>query len=277
MILKLYGDCIGPLGFPMETSDARDLEKLLDGGEYSPFKLFKGDAFESFNPGENADISVVTDGSIDRDHEMIEPKGVDWVSFRKNPVVTFGHDYHNPPIGKSIWQKQIGQSWKAKTVYTKRPDNHPKEKEWLPESIFHMVKEGSLPGKSISGAVKWREPSVEQRTLGIKRVAETVKVYEYAVVTMQSNTNAITEMVSRQTISVSKDFLQNNFPEVWENVKKHFEEIEKVETLVIKDYKTVDQFKAEYKKQVEAKIANLLLTVPEQVNDSLKRYLGRVS
>lgn len=276
MIQKEYGDCTGPLGFPMITSEARELEKLLETGEYSPIKLFKGDSFESFNPGENADISVVTDSSVDRDNEIIDPKGIDWSSFRKNPVVTFGHDYHSPPIGKSIWQKQIGPTWKAKTVYSKRPDNFPLEKEWFPETVFHLIKEGTLPGKSISGAAKYTEPTPEQKQQGIRRIASSLKVYEYAVVTIQSNTNAITEIVSRSFSKFNKDFLQHSFPEVWENVKKHYEAVEKLEELVIKEYTTVDAYKAVYQQRFEQKTKELLDNIPNEVNNALKRYLGRI-
>ena len=122
MSLKEYGTCQGPLDFPMQDEDARELEKKLESGEYSPIKLTKSE-FEYFHEGERADVSIINDASIDKDKEIVDPDSLDFKNFRKNPLVTYNHNYDAAPVGKSIWQKKVGGVWKAKTVYTDRPQS----------------------------------------------------------------------------------------------------------------------------------------------------------
>jgi hypothetical protein len=277
---EYYGECTGALGFPMKELDARDLDNKLESGEYKPFKIFKGDAFECFFPKERADISVVSDGTVDKDKEIVNPKGVIWDSFRKNPVVTFGHNYGIPPIGKSQWQKLVGGgTWKAKTQYISKPESHPNEKEWFPDTIFHMVKEGMLPGKSIGGVSKWREATKEEIEKGITAVADETVIYEYSVVTVQSNNNAVVEAVSKGILNLSEEILQNYFPEAYAEVKEIIKSTkdDNNEEIIIKDYKTIEQYRKEREQKIQLHLESLYKRTPEVVDNALKRMLGKVS
>ena len=61
---ELYkGMATGPTGIPMRDDDARELEKLLDSGEYVPMKKHTT-LLESFAPNERADISVISDSIL---------------------------------------------------------------------------------------------------------------------------------------------------------------------------------------------------------------------
>ena len=207
--------CHGPLDFPMEDFDAKELERKLDTGEYSPFRRFSSE-FESFFPNERADISVISDGSIDEEGDVVDPKGLDWSKYQKNPLVTFGHNYNIAPIGRSMWQKLIADfTWKAKTQYIPKPKDYPTEKEWFPDSIYHMIKEGFLPGKSIGGITKW----IKDETGKAKRIATKSIIYEYSVVPRQANNNAIVEAVSKGLVFFPEEVL-SDFPEVYNIIKE---------------------------------------------------------
>ena len=41
----------------------------------------------------------------DRDHEVIQPRGVNLEHYQKNPVVLWAHNYDMPPIAKALWTK----------------------------------------------------------------------------------------------------------------------------------------------------------------------------
>ncbi|MHC4745028.1 MAG: hypothetical protein ACYS8Z_24185, partial [Planctomycetota bacterium] len=50
--------------------------------------------------------AVISTGAIDRDGEVLLPKGVVLEAYLKNPVVLWAHDYWDKPIGKALWIKQ---------------------------------------------------------------------------------------------------------------------------------------------------------------------------
>jgi len=273
------GYCIGPFGFPMLEDDARALDKELETSEeeIGSFKLFKGfDKANYFSDGERADVSVITDESVDEDGEVIELKSMDFGPLRKNPIVTFNHNYDMPPIGKSIWQKQVGTSIKAKTIYAPRPDTLQKDIEWFPDSIFGLVKSGFLPGKSVGGFYKKRAPTTEElQKFGptLKRVGHSAKIIEYSVVTRQANNKAIVEAVSKSLIKISPELI-GNLPEVAELLKEYQDKIKKEqeELPVIKSYRTPKDVEADIEKQMQ----EFYDKTPELVDDIFARLLGKV-
>lgn len=273
---KQFGNCTGPLDFPMQEEDARDLEKKLDSGEYSPFKMVKSNSYEHFVEGERADVSIISDASVDKMGEVVDPKSLDFTTFRKNPVVAWNHNYSIPPLGKSLWQKLIGgNTWKAKTVYINRPENHPTESPWLPDSIFHMIKSGSMRGKSIGGAAKWRQPTQEDADrLGFdlakaKRISESVEVFEYSVCPIGINSNTIVESVSKG-VKWPEDFLSNEWPEILDTIKQY-----NVDIPLITEFITLEDFKKSQQTKFFETIQNVEKRVPDLVEQCIKRLQGK--
>lgn len=269
------GYCTGPFGFPMLEEDARELDKELQNTneDIGSFRLFKGhDKSNHFIDGERADVSIITDESVDEEGELIELKSMDFTPFRKNPIVTFNHDFNKPPIGRSAWQKQIGNSIKAKTIYTPRPETLDKNLEWFPDSIFHMVKSGFLPGKSIGGTFKRRAPTSEEiQKYGpsLKKVGYGAKIFEYSVVTRQANSNAIVEAVSKGLIRIPESYICD-LPEVAAYLEKHKKQQSELPS--IENYRTLQDYNEEMTKQMN-EFSN---KVPELVDDVFARLLGKV-
>jgi hypothetical protein len=219
---RFYGDAEGPLGFPMRSEIAKVVEQalaqqsedlkslgctvLMPSGE----EQFVQGYLRTFHRakkvelGDREEVSWITTDSIDRDFEVIVPKGVDWGQFKKNPVVTWAHDYRALPMGRSLWvvreQAKKFDGWKAKTRYTSKPETW--MGDWFIDAVWHFIKMGDLPGKSIgfiplaghapnSSEVKNRPELAEVRLIIDKSLA-----LEYAVAPVQSNPDALVAHVA---------------------------------------------------------------------------------
>jgi HK97 family phage prohead protease len=45
---------------------------------------------------------VASNGEPDRNGNVLDPQGWDLAKYKRNPVVLFAHDWHMPPIGKTL-------------------------------------------------------------------------------------------------------------------------------------------------------------------------------
>lgn len=212
LLKKAYGDAVGPLGTPMHSAAAKELEALLMGlpkecREMGLIRICPEVKELKFADGEHADISFVTTNSVDRDREVILPGGGDWKQFKKNPIVTFAHEYACLPVGKCLWvqREQKGQldGWLAKTQYKSRPADHPANAEWFPDSVWSFVREGFMPGKSI-GFIAMNFRAAEEKEIvatpawaKARGVIDKWLALEYAVTPVQSNPDALVTQVAK--------------------------------------------------------------------------------
>lgn len=273
--LNCYGDCMGPLGFPMRQDDARELDKTLKEHSSDSALAYKRadltDAYEYFIEKEHADVSVITDSSVDKSKEVIDADGVDFSAFKKNPLVPFNHAWFLPPVGKSIWQKKRNQQWIAKTLYIDRPDNHPKEKEWIPDTVWHMVKSGFMPAKSVGFLpIEARQPTTEERLNGVDAeiIFSKIKIFEYSVVTVGCNNNAIVEAANKGAVTVPKELRIKGLFDFLPPEKAEPDLPVKIRGLKLE----------EYRKGIRDKLYSRVkhLSVDTLVDDVLARLQGRV-
>ena len=68
---------------------------------------------------ERAVISYISTAIVDRDGELLLPEGAILDNYRKNPIVTWAHDYSSLPIGKNAWIKRNDKGLIAKTIFAK--------------------------------------------------------------------------------------------------------------------------------------------------------------
>jgi hypothetical protein len=198
------GYCKGPLDFPCTSEVARELEAQLKEAEKDGFtyqRSFVTKAVSEFVDGERADVSVVTDDSIDRDSEVVIAKGLDLKQFRKNPVVAWAHQYDQLPVGRAEWIKADGNSIKAKTVYAKRPEGM--EGPFFPDSVWALVQQGMLPGKSIgflpreASAPSVKEIELRPELASVRTVIRKATMFEYSIAPVPSNPNALATAVAK--------------------------------------------------------------------------------
>ena len=97
---KAFGECTGPFGFPMKEDAARNLDQYLQKHAEEDIDYFRKQSgtFEYFIPGEQADVSIITDTSVDKDGEAVDISSLNFDEFRKNPHVPYGHVYTVPPV-----------------------------------------------------------------------------------------------------------------------------------------------------------------------------------
>ena len=217
-----YGDTEGPLGFPMLDRQARDLDALLKSlphtDEYRYRHLVTTRAPTELNPGERSDVSWITTESVDRTGEVVRARGMNDGQFQANPLVTLGHAYWLPPVGRSLWRRRVKdgerQGVKAKTVYPARPDSWPADEKWAPDQVFALVQSGLLNGKSI-GFLPTKvhipdEDEVKKNNWGepVALVIDEWLLLEYACVFLPANQDALVEAVSKGAVDLSPDLLR---------------------------------------------------------------------
>lgn len=104
-------------------------------------KFFKSKA-SSIDESKYQATFVISDESVDRQGEIIKQAGWDFTNFKKNPVILFGHDSYDLPIGKAVdiyteGDKTYAVIEFAAEIYDKAM------------TVFNMVKNGILNTVSV--------------------------------------------------------------------------------------------------------------------------------
>lgn len=194
----------GPLGFEVTEAQALAIESQLK-------KQPKGKEFEYRHIGvskavevagnDRTDVSVISSETVDRDREMVMVSGIEYEQYLKNPVVTWNHNRAIMPVGKCMWIRRQGSLMKAKTMYAERPEDM--QGEWMPDTVWHMVRNGYLPGKSIGflplkGHCPMPDEIAKRPELAqCSWIFDKVQLYEYAVATVQSNPDSVLEAIGK--------------------------------------------------------------------------------
>jgi len=136
-----------------------------------------------------------TDGTVDRDGDIIKPEGVDLEEFKKEPTILSQHNSRSFPIGKSL-----------KTMYRRKEGDivgqvlffdDEIDPTGISEAVFKMVKAGALNTGSIGFSAEpsdIKRPTPEEREeLGMGEyglIFERIKLLEFSIVTIPANPNA---------------------------------------------------------------------------------------
>ena len=141
-------------------------------------------------------LAAVSTDAIDRDGEVVVPRGIDKTHFQKNPVVLWAHDYRTMPIGKALWTKRTddGRRFLALTQFNHSP---------LGEAIFRLYQSGDLNAFSIGFQVlDWSAPT--EKEIKERPELETCKymlrktsLLEYSAVPVPANPEALVMEVSK--------------------------------------------------------------------------------
>ncbi len=215
-----YGQAVGPLGFPQSDRAAHALDALLKTlpktAEFDYRHAVVTKAPTELNPGERSDVSWISTESIDRCNEVVVARGMNDSQFAGNPLVTLGHAYHLPPVGKSLWRRRVKDGGlvgiKAKTQYPPRPGSWPEGESWPSDKVFALVQAGLLQGKSIGFLpTKIHVPGDAERQKNgwgdVSLVIDEWLLLEYACVFLPANQDALVEAVSKGAADLPPDFL----------------------------------------------------------------------
>ncbi len=243
-----YGATVGPLNFPQSDRAARALDTLLRAlphtKDYEYRKAVSGRAPTELNPGERSDVSWISTESVDRMNEVVVARGMNDSQFQGNPLVTLGHAYWMPPVGKSLWRRRVKDGSqvgiKAKTQYPPRPEAWPTDEAWVPDKVLALVQAGLLQGKSIGflpTKVHIPDEKEARRNGWDEQVALVIDEWlllEYACVFLPANQDALVEAVSKgampPTFLAACGFANSSQPNPlslpftpWEEVEKAIE------------------------------------------------------
>jgi len=101
-----------------------------------PVSFQKGTSARMFN-------AVVSTASVDRDKDMIDPKGWRLDSYRKNPIVLWQHNRNLPPIARTTDIRVSGQRLLASMEFP------PEGASPLADEIHNLVAAGFLHSTSV--------------------------------------------------------------------------------------------------------------------------------
>lgn len=174
----------------------------------------------AFMEGEDAVVQIVSTRGIDRDGEIVVPKGMDLTQFKAaGAPVLWGHDYSRPPLGSDEWIKLAdgGRTLMAKSVYSKTP---------FAQEVFQLRKEGHLKTSSIGfiatewidrGSGEWDKalktvskwPELAGKTLdGLNRIITKGILLEHSDVPVPANPEAVMMAISKG-LTLSDDMFES--------------------------------------------------------------------
>ena len=147
---------------------------------------------------ENSAIAWISTDSIDRDKEVLMPKGIKSENYYKNPVVLWAHDYSGTPVGKAQWVKQGRKYIKAKW-------------EWADTEKAQEIKQlwdgGFLNAVSVGFiSTKTHEPTPDDikkkpEWADVRRVIDEWELLEFSIVPVPANPDALVAAVKELKIS----------------------------------------------------------------------------
>lgn len=93
---------------------------------------------------------VITNETVDRDGDVVVAAGLEIDNYLQNPVVLWGHDTFDAPIGRCTSLKRVGDGWEADVEFVpvENPYNGAKAegiRQLLQEGFLHAVSIGFIP------------------------------------------------------------------------------------------------------------------------------------
>ncbi len=139
---------------------------------------------KSFDDETRSFLAVASDESIDRQGEAIAQDGWDLENYKKNPVVLWGHDYSQPPIGKTL---EIG-TMNGKLMF--RPSFASAEEYSFADTIWKLYRNGFMKAFSVGFIPKEMEGDT----------FTSQELLEISAVTVPANANALALAYKEGTI-----------------------------------------------------------------------------
>jgi HK97 family phage prohead protease len=121
---------------------------------------------------------IISDGSVDRDNDTIDPNGWDLTNFMANPVVLWAHSHSMLPVGRAV---RVGVE-AGKLVAVAEFATHP-----FAETVLQMLKGGFLRATSVGFSAQEYVINEERRGIDFKRQ----ELLEFSIVPVPANANAL--------------------------------------------------------------------------------------
>ncbi len=158
-------------------------EHTKDGQVCDDITLFT-DALFDVTKQEDAVEWVMSDMSLDRDQERVDPAGADFKNFKRNPVVLWAHDYERPAIGK-ISNPKVRDGKVVGKVEFDDKDTDPFA--WM---VGQKVKKGIINAGS-NGFKPTTVEFVEEPKDSTRLIHRKWELMEFSICNVPANTNAM--------------------------------------------------------------------------------------
>jgi hypothetical protein len=133
---------------PLKYAERMTLAKALDDKTTPDLACLRaGDAPKgpaSFDVDKGTGIFRISGPKTDRYGDTVQPKGMDNEEFRKTPVILFGHNDENPPIGKSM-----GEEPEDDGVYSLAQFDLKNDPDGFNKKVFGQYVDGFMTAVSI--------------------------------------------------------------------------------------------------------------------------------
>lgn len=153
------------------------------------YKVFH-DLETKIDKNEKSITHIITSNTIDRDGDIVEPSGIRYDNYRKNPIVLFMHNQYMP-IGKNLWLKPVKEGDReyvlAKTKIS--------EKSELAQDIFNLYEEKILNAWSIGFIPDYNKIDKIELENKMIFVYKEWELLEYSAVSIPANPDAITTAI----------------------------------------------------------------------------------
>lgn len=160
-----------------------------------------------FEPGERAEVSVITSASRDKTDEVVLPEGMELDSYRKNMIVLWNHD-HEKPVARCGWIKLHKGEIRAKTIYPESEDGT----NWsaFVDDVWAMTKACVLRQKSVGflpltpKRAPTQEELAEHPDWEGAGVFDNTLLLEYSCVSVGCNNDCLVEAINTKSLDVGR-------------------------------------------------------------------------
>jgi hypothetical protein len=152
---------------------------------------------------ERAEVSVITTDAVDRDGEVVLPKGLDRSHFGGR--VFLNHDYKDLQVGICHWIKPTldGKGLKAKTHYPAKPKDWG-DAPWVPSALLHFMQQTppGMTGRSVGFLpLNVRQATAEEKSFRPewkdRPIIDKAALLEFSVASIPCNPEAEMLAVSK--------------------------------------------------------------------------------
>ena len=146
--------------------------------------------------------AVISTATVDRDAEVLLPKGIELENYLKNPVVLFGHNYTGLPVGKALWVKKGTKSIKAKVKFADTE---------LGNEIYELFKGGYLNAFSVGFCAKeGHAPKPEDikknpEWANARFIFDKWELLEFSAVPIPANPEALATAVKSKSLKIGDE------------------------------------------------------------------------
>ena len=202
------------------TYTVKSFKEFVKANKFAPQQAVVTKDYEIVS-NENGSTFKITEESHDREQDVVFAKGLDITNFLKNPVVLWGHDSHEPPIGKCVNIDRVEDGWVATVEFV--PADNPYN-GYKAEGVRQMIKDGFLHAVSIGFIPKEWDFNDE----GGFDITES-ELTEFSVVSVPCNPNALVTERSLNTTEplIPEDVNVHDDEEIEEEDQEQAEENEK--------------------------------------------------